>query len=81
MVLLDEALCCCFPDLSLSGTAGGLWGKTRTHTGLDVALAMRVTGPNMEAGWRAAGGVWWSLDVWSGCLDWKLSLRNMKDIC
>lgn len=56
LVLLDEALCCRLPDLSLSGTAGWLWGKNRTYTGLDVAVAMTVMiGPNMKAGWMAAG--------------------------
>lgn len=56
LVLLDEALCCRFPDLSLSGTAGWLWCENRTNTGLDVAVAMVVMiGPNMKAGWRATG--------------------------
>ncbi len=82
LVLLDEALCCRFPDLSLSGTAGWLWGENRTNTGLDVAAGMTVMiGPNMKAGWRAAGRVCGSLDVWSACLVWKLSLTNKKDNC
>lgn len=51
--LLDEALCCRFPDLSLSGTTGRLGGENRTHTGL--AVAVTVAGSNMKAGWRAAG--------------------------
>lgn len=54
LVLLHEALCCRFPGLSFSGTAGWLWDENRTNTGLDVAVAMTVIGPNMKAGWRAA---------------------------
>lgn len=81
LVLLDEPLCCRFPELSFSGTAGWLWGEHRTNTGLDVAVAMTVIGPNMKAGWRAAGGVCGSLGVWSTSLVWKLSLRNKKENC
>lgn len=55
LFLLYEALCCRFPYLSLSGTAGWLWGVNRTNTGLDVAVAMTVIGPNMKVGQRAAG--------------------------
>lgn len=59
LVLLCEALCCCFPDLSLSGNAWWLWGENRTNTGWDVAVAvavaMTVIGPNMKAGEKAAG--------------------------
>lgn len=78
LVLLDEALCCRFPDLSLSGAAGWLWGENRTNAGLNVAVAMTVTGPNMKAGWRAAGWVCGSLGVWSTCRVWKMSLRNTE---
>lgn len=68
LVLLDEALFCCFPDLAFSGTAGWLWGEKRTTTGLDVAEAMTVIGANVKAGWRAARGVCGSLGMWRTCL-------------
>lgn len=55
LVSLDEALSWIFPDLSLSGIAGWLWGENRTNTGSDVAVAMTMTGSDMIAGWRAAG--------------------------
>ena len=80
-VLLDEALCCRFPGLSLSGATGWLWSASRTNTGLDVAVAMAVIGSDMKAGRRAAGWVCWSLGMWSTCLVWKLSLKNKKDSC
>lgn len=53
LVLLDEALCCRFSDLSFSGIAGRLWGENRTNTGLDVAVAMTVVRPNMKGQWAA----------------------------
>lgn len=54
-VLLDEAFCCRFPDLSFPSAAGWLRGENRTNIGLDVAVAMAVIGPNVKAGWRIAG--------------------------
>lgn len=55
LVSLDEALPCIFPGLPLSGIAGWLRGENGTNTSSDVTVAMTMTGPDMIAGWRAAG--------------------------
>lgn len=62
-VLLYEAFGCRLPGLSFSGTAGWLWDKNRTPTGVDMAVSMTVIGMNMKAGWRAGSGACWNLGV------------------
>lgn len=66
LVLLDKALCRCFPGLSVPGTAGWLWEDAGTWD-------LTGNGMNMEAGRGANARDCGNL---RSRLVWKLSLRK-----